>query len=248
MHVTIRKHHVKVVSAILDAFTLHHSMAGCIPILCKLQVHSTTMLYSSSGISPASSEWSAAAAFPPGTSSLPRTQRCVCQCIPRHQQLALSYSCSAKAALAQFWLLALFYPVHRVSLYADRPMAWWLSTNRRAACYGRGRHVRPLHKLPSQPPHPSLHPPPPHRMLPVLQLVTLATVPATALYALAGLLATPITVPLLIIVRGFTLLLFSPLVRASLLQLPPHARTHLHLTHPAPLCTPRSCSRTRSCC
>jgi len=49
--------------------------------------------------------------------------------------------------------------------------------------------------------------------LPILQLVTLLTLPATAVYAVIGLLATPIFVPLLIIKRAIILLLWSPVVR-----------------------------------
>jgi hypothetical protein len=46
----------------------------------------------------------------------------------------------------------------------------------------------------------------------VLHLVTLATVPATALYAFLGLLTTPITIPLMVFKRFITFLIFSPLV------------------------------------
>ncbi len=51
------------------------------------------------------------------------------------------------------------------------------------------------------------------RYLPVLQLVTLATTPATALYAIAGLLSSPVIIPLLIIKNIITSVLFAPLVR-----------------------------------
>jgi hypothetical protein len=43
------------------------------------------------------------------------------------------------------------------------------------------------------------------RYLPVLQLVTLATLPATALYAIGGLLASPLVIPALILKNLATL-------------------------------------------
>eukprot|EP00879_Flechtneria_rotunda_P008588 GHRR01008999.1.p1 GENE.GHRR01008999.1~~GHRR01008999.1.p1 ORF type:complete len:141 (+),score=33.23 GHRR01008999.1:406-828(+) len=52
--------------------------------------------------------------------------------------------------------------------------------------------------------------------LPVLQLVTLATVPATALYAVAGLLASPVIIPALVIKNIAILLIFAPFLLLTL--------------------------------
>lgn len=52
--------------------------------------------------------------------------------------------------------------------------------------------------------------------LPVLQLVTLATLPATALYAIGGLLASPLVIPGLIFINFVKLLVFSPLLLLTL--------------------------------
>jgi hypothetical protein len=46
----------------------------------------------------------------------------------------------------------------------------------------------------------------------VLHLVTLAVLPATALYAFIGLLSAPVIIPLLILRRFVNFLIFSPLV------------------------------------
>ncbi|KAI8473019.1 MAG: hypothetical protein J3K34DRAFT_412579 [Monoraphidium minutum] len=53
-------------------------------------------------------------------------------------------------------------------------------------------------------------------LLPVLQLVTLATLPATALYALLGLALSPILLPYLAFQRFVAFLLKLPLVLATL--------------------------------
>lgn len=47
-------------------------------------------------------------------------------------------------------------------------------------------------------------------ILPVLHIVTLLTLPATALYAVAGLLSTPLMIPILIIKNIVSLVLMSP--------------------------------------
>jgi len=52
--------------------------------------------------------------------------------------------------------------------------------------------------------------------LPVLHLVTLATVPATALYAVMGLLSSPIVIPLIILAKFIHFLLFAPLMLLTL--------------------------------
>ncbi len=53
------------------------------------------------------------------------------------------------------------------------------------------------------------------RYLPVLQLVTLASTPLTAGYAVLGLATSPIVVPLLIVLRLIKFTLFSPLVSCA---------------------------------
>lgn len=57
---------------------------------------------------------------------------------------------------------------------------------------------------------------PAYRYLPVLQLVTLATVPATALYAVGGLLASPVIIPALIIKNIAIALIFAPFLLLTL--------------------------------
>jgi hypothetical protein len=52
--------------------------------------------------------------------------------------------------------------------------------------------------------------------LPILQFVALLTTPATALYAIGGLLASPIVVPLLIIKNFILAGLFLPLLLLTL--------------------------------
>eukprot|EP00775_Hariotina_reticulata_P011859 gene11859-12003_t len=52
--------------------------------------------------------------------------------------------------------------------------------------------------------------------LPVLQLVTLATTPATALYAIGGLLASPVIIPILIFINFVKALVFAPLLLLTL--------------------------------
>jgi hypothetical protein len=52
--------------------------------------------------------------------------------------------------------------------------------------------------------------------LPVLQLVTLATTPATALYAVGGLLASPVVIPALIIKNIVAALIFTPFLLLAL--------------------------------
>ncbi|KAL6758628.1 hypothetical protein V8C86DRAFT_3204576 [Haematococcus lacustris] len=62
-----------------------------------------------------------------------------------------------------------------------------------------------------------LKPPWPHTahtspsMLPVLYLVTLATIPLTIMYAIMGLLFSPIIVPVSIIIKHLSIVLFFPL-------------------------------------
>ncbi|GFH27272.1 uncharacterized protein HaLaN_25568, partial [Haematococcus lacustris] len=48
-------------------------------------------------------------------------------------------------------------------------------------------------------------------MLPVLYLVTLATIPLTIMYAIMGLLFSPIIVPVSIIIKHLSIVLFFPL-------------------------------------
>lgn len=52
--------------------------------------------------------------------------------------------------------------------------------------------------------------------LPILHLVTLFTVPATAVYALLGLVTAPLTIPLMVISKVLMFALFSPLLFVTL--------------------------------
>lgn len=62
--------------------------------------------------------------------------------------------------------------------------------------------------------HPRVHPSSSTAALPlqVLHLVTLATLPATALYALAGLLLSPLLIPLLMVKAAVNLAIMTPLL------------------------------------
>ncbi|KAL6747610.1 hypothetical protein V8C86DRAFT_3116997 [Haematococcus lacustris] len=54
----------------------------------------------------------------------------------------------------------------------------------------------------------------PLKMLPVLYLVTLATVPLTIMYAVMGLIFTPIIVPVTILLKFLSIVLYVPLYLA----------------------------------
>lgn len=73
-------------------------------------------------------------------------------------------------------------------------------------------HPSPAHLLH----HCSPFPPPPYSYLPVLQLVTLATLPAAGLYAIGGLLASPLVIPALILKNLAVLAIFTPFLLLTL--------------------------------